>query len=138
MTIYILTIDGKPEQTTESLDHATLWRSKGKDYDYCEKFHYDSECLAATVNESGEILIDGNEPGEYIAQVIPEFYYDEGFVGVGRCIVDFFNGTKKNLDDLNLTDSLRKEIDYEVDVLREKEQENCEKSDSFEAWMDGN
>lgn len=133
MNIYILTIDGKPEQTTESLDHATLWKLKGKGYDYCEKTHYESEHLACYL-EGDEIFI---QTDENVAQVKPEFYYDEGFVGYTRIIIDFFNDAQKNLEDCNFTADFVKEIENEVEKLKELKQEESGRDEEFASWMNG-
>lgn len=136
MSIYTLTFENRPVSTTESLDHATAWKLKSPVHNYVELPHYDSKYLGVTV-KGENILIEGTEPDEFIAQVLPEFYNDEGHIGVGRIIVDFFEGSNVNLDKCNFTEDLKREIDSAVDSLREIMQEKSGRDEMHEAWMDG-
>lgn len=133
-TIYTLTKEGRPVMTTESLDHATAWRLTDKHNDYKELPHYDSENLGVT-RKGEEILLDGIDPDNFLAEIKPDFYNDEGYIGYNRIMIDFF-GCEIDLDKCNFTDTLVREINSEVDRFRDLKQEEHKEEDGCDYYDD--
>lgn len=127
MTIYTLTIEGQPLSTTQSLDHATAWKLKGSEYNYLEVPHYESADLAC-YTENNRILIKTDET---IAEVKPNWYNEDSHVFTGTIDVDFFTSTKR-LEKCNFTIDLILEIEYEIDQMRERKQNEAGSMEIFE------
>ena len=133
MTTYVLTLNGDPKQTTESLDHAKLWKLKGNHYDYKEVIHYDSKDLEVfNVFDGIEIQSHSDTVEAYVE---PEFYREDESIEVGRIFL-LIDDNKVNLDKANLTDDLRLSVEREVERVREGK--NDDRYDpEFEAYLMG-
>ena len=120
-TIFILSNESQIVKATKSLDEMELWKVNGGLV--TEVPMYDSEFLNVNTSTS-EIFIEAEED---LALVTFETYEEDDVICIGRIFIEV-DGVVKGLEDYNFTAYLKRDIEYAVEVEKERLQVNYDQS----------